>query len=392
MLKEAGPPKGERPPLKVTSWHAPAKQRNQQSRAQPCPFGSPHRMTKTAATADAWHPLLAAIADAWPPARWRNMGVVVGCSGGADSVGLLLALCQLREFRGEPASEPPRGFLVAAHFNHARRGAESDADEAFVRDLASRNEIRFASRRSTQPRHDEATMRRERLDFLVDAARESGARCVALAHSADDNVETVLHHLMRGTGPAGIAGIGRLRSIHTDLVLVRPLLQIRRDAIRDGLKSIDQSWREDASNADIVYRRNWIRHQLIPLIQSEYPHAVDAIGRAVDGQRGWRDVIDRLAREWIASHQLGHQLGDTPLLLRRDQETETAILVAAMQALWTQFGWSRGEMTREHYLRLAITLQSEHHERYTLPGDLDVIARGERVEIGPNESKSAKRG
>ncbi len=171
-----------------------------------------------------------------------------------------------------------------------------DDDEAFVRELASRQGVRFTALRAAGSVRDEASMRSERFQFLHDTANAMGARYIALGHSADDNVETVLHQLMRGTGPAGLAGIGSPRPIGQDLVLVRPLLNVSRRLIRSGLESIGQPWREDSSNSDTDYRRNWIRHQLIPLIESEYPNAVDAITRAVEGQRGWRAVIDRLAQ------------------------------------------------------------------------------------------------
>ena len=334
-------------------------------------------MAESPKTGDTWQPLLAAISGSWPARRWRDVGVIVGCSGGADSVGLLMALCQLRETTAEPASRPPRGFLVAAHFNHGLRGAASDADEAFVRGLASKWGVGFATRRGSDMHRDEAMMRTERYEFLSETAKQKGARYVALAHSADDNVETVLHHFMRGTGPAGLTGIPSPRPIGQDLVLVRPLLHVRREVIRRALESTGQSWREDSSNTDTDYRRNWIRHRLIPLIESEYPQAVDAIGRAVDGQREWRALIDRFARDWLATHHRG----DDPLRLRRDPSVELPIMVAAAQILWTDLGWPRGQMTRDHWLRVAATVQGQASERYTLPGSVDVVARSEEVEF-----------
>jgi tRNA(Ile)-lysidine synthase len=334
-------------------------------------------MAETSRTGDPWQRFKAEIAESWPPMRWRDVGVVIGCSGGADSVALLAALSDLRQTPSEMHPNPPRGFLVAAHFNHGLRQDESDEDEAFVHQLATERGTRFTTRRGLGTHRDEATMRTERLQFLTETASDFGARYVALAHSATDNVETVLHHLMRGTGPAGLAGIGNPRSIDRDLVLVRPILHVPRDVIRDALQSAGQTWREDSSNSNTDYRRNWIRHRLIPLIESEYPSAVDAIGRAIDGQRGWRTVIDRLARDWLAAHRRC----DQPLTLRRDSSAELPIVVAATQILWTELGWSRGEMTREHWLRLVQTIQGQTQERYALPAQIEVITRGDEVEL-----------
>ena len=350
--------------------------------------GLAQRMSESGTDRDAGHTLLAQIAEAWPPARWRDVGVVVGCSGGADSVGLLSALDRLRQnptpaassqpassqpassqpassqpSSSQPASEPPRGFLVAAHFNHRLRGEESDADEAFVRGLACQSNIEFFSRQAAELHRDEATMREDRMKFLVDVSRHCGARYLALAHSADDNVETVLHHLMRGTGPAGLAGIGSPRSIHQDLVLVRPLLRVRRELIREALKAIGQPWRDDSSNTDTSYKRNWIRHRLIPLIDSEYPHAVEAIGRAIDGQRDWRSLsiagprVDRTQSAGDGTAGAPSRPTDRATDYRRRDTVPVG-----------QLDWPRGEMTREHWLRLATTIQSQESERYTLPG------------------------
>lgn len=334
-------------------------------------------MTQTHGNDASWDQLLAELVAAWPPSRWRDVGVVVGCSGGADSVALLTALCQLRLRSLTAGQEPPRGFIVAAHLNHGLRGAESAADEAFVRALSGQLQVRFATRHATGTDRDEANLRSKRMEFLQETADATGARYIVLGHTADDNVETVLHHLMRGTGPAGLTGIGSPRSIGPDLVLVRPLLQLSRQLIRMGLRSIEQPWREDSSNTDIDYRRNWIRHRLIPLIESEYPDAVAAITRAVEGQRDWRTVIDRLARRWLGEHRRSLH----PPTLGRDPHTDLPVVVAATQMLWAELDWPRREMTREHWLRLANTIQSDAAARFSLPGQVDVVARGEIVQF-----------
>lgn len=320
-----------------------------------------------------WAELLREIDARWPVARWRHLGVVVGCSGGADSVALVSALASLRQQPLEGDRSPPRGFLVVAHFNHRLRGSDSDDDQAFTAHLAQQLELPFRLGSAPSPVTDEASMRRQRMRFLIDAAHTLGARYIALAHSADDNAETVLHHLMRGTGPAGLAGIGSPRSIGEDLVLVRPLLHYRRQHIRRALRSRQQAWREDASNLDPSYRRNWIRHRLIPLMESEYPQAVEAIVRAIDGQRQWRQIMDRLAASWLETHQIPSIGVQT---LRRDPSLEPALAIAAAQQLWKRLDWPRGAMTQTHWLRLAEILASAEPARLTLPAGVEVIASG----------------
>lgn len=325
---------------------------------------------------DPWSQLIESAASAWPPARWRDVGVVAGCSGGADSVALLAALRRLSD--GSAPARAPQGFLIAAHFNHRLRGEESDRDEAFVAELADELGVRFQRGHAETPAADEASMRTARENFLRRVAEASGARYIAVAHSADDNVETMLHHLMRGTGPAGLAGIAPHRSAGADVVLVRPLLNVRRTLIRDALQSIGQRWREDSSNLDPSYRRNWIRRELIPLIEAEYPLAVDAMTRTVESQRSWRAVIERLAHQWLETHASATNGG---VCLVREDPPEPALLVAALQAVWRQQGWPRRDMSGRHWQRLSRTMHSHCDQRYTLPGAVDVIARGAAVTV-----------
>ncbi len=323
---------------------------------------------------DPWHDLLSEFSRTWPPDRWRDTGVVVGVSGGADSVALLRAICQCRI---DSDRDRPRGFVVVAHFNHALRGKESTADQDFVTTLAGQLGLESQVGRSDSGVSDESSLRNERLAFLQEVAKKAGARYVAVAHSADDNVETVLHHLMRGTGPAGIAGIRRWRSLGDDLVLARPLLSVRRQTIRSGLQSIGQRWREDSSNTNTDYRRNWIRHELIPTITTTYPGAVEAVGRAIDAQRQWADTMDRLANAWLQDHWTHRD----PVRLLSDNRCDPSVLVVALQKVWSDNGWPRGEMSREHWLRLSDSVRQSTEDRYTLPGAIDVLCAKEFVEI-----------
>lgn len=328
---------------------------------------------KSPVNSPAWRQILSVLESAWPVHRWQHVGVVVGCSGGADSVGLLCSLVHLAKKQNQDS----RGFLVAAHYNHGLRGSESDGDEHFVRDLAQQLNVRFVTSRSSEHAKDEASLRSQRLQFLEQTAQQAGARYISVAHSADDNVETVLHHLMRGTGPAGLAGISQTRPIGSDLVLVRPLLAVPRSLIRQGLREIQQDWREDSSNVDIDYRRNWIRHELIPSMESEFPQVVHAIGRAIEGQAGWRELVDRLATQWLS----GNLLGNEETTLRHDPEVDPAVLIAALQQLWDTQGWPRQEMSRQHWLRLVGAIQTDELDRFSLPGGLDVKVAELKVTI-----------
>lgn len=190
--------------------------------------------------------------------------VVVAVSGGADSVALLDILASMKEYRL---------CLVVAHLNHRLRGAESDGDEAFVRDLAARygipcevaGEDVLALSRARKLSLEEAG-RLARYRFFDSLAEKYAASAIALAHHADDQAETVLMRLLRGAGGGGLAGMAP-KSGH----YVRPLLHVCRSAIERHLAARGLSFRTDSSNRDTAFLRNRIRHELLPLLTSYNP-------------------------------------------------------------------------------------------------------------------------
>ncbi|MBN1336624.1 MAG: tRNA lysidine(34) synthetase TilS [Deltaproteobacteria bacterium] len=181
----------------------------------------------------------------------RGAAVVAAVSGGLDSVVLLDVLDALRG---------PLGFrLSVATFDHGMRPGVSAEDTAFVRRLAAeRGLVAHCGRRAVAPRGEEEA-RRERLAFLAGIAADR----VALGHHRDDQAETVLLRLIRGTGLEGLVAMEPYRP-----PFVRPLLAEPRDALAAHAERRGLTWREDASNADPTYERNRIRHQVLPLLES----------------------------------------------------------------------------------------------------------------------------
>ena len=344
-----------------------------------------------------WTQILDEIESCWPSLRWRDVGVVIGCSGGADSVALVRAICELQR-KGDTQTPEARGFLTVAHFNHNLRGEDSDQDAIFTAELAKSLNLRFELAEATASQtlesnrpgsdhnnhsispeldSDEASLRSERMRFLIRVAKEQGARYIALAHSADDNAETVLHHLMRGTGPAGLCGIGHPLPIDEDLVLTRPLIQLRRGIIRQALSEQGHKWREDQSNLDCRYTRNWIRNQLVPTMETQFPHVVDAIRRAIGIQKSWRECIDRLADAWLENH-LHRQ---PQLAIQKDLEAESPIVIAAMQQLWSQSNWPRQSMNQGHWEILAEMIRGKRDSPCTLPSGIQISATTNQIHI-----------
>jgi tRNA(Ile)-lysidine synthase len=211
----------------------------------------------------------------------------VGVSGGADSVGLLRLLTEL---------QPRLGIrILVLHFHHQLRGAEADADERFVREFAAGLGLPFASGRADVAAEAqrngwnvEDAGRRLRYRFFESIAASRGLNRVATAHTQDDQAETVLAHLLRGTGPAGLAGIYPVSG-----VIIRPLLEIGRDEIRNYLLKMNQAWREDSTNQDTSRTRARIRHRLLPVLQQEFaPSAAASLARlaslAREDETFWR--------------------------------------------------------------------------------------------------------
>jgi tRNA(Ile)-lysidine synthase len=218
--------------------------------------------------------------------------VGVGVSGGADSVGLLLLLLELREELGI--------VLSVAHLNHKLRGRAAEVDEKFVRGLAAKHGLEFygesvdvGTRAKREKANVEDAGRRVRYEFFSRLVAEGKVDRVAVAHTADDQAETVLAHILRGTGLAGLGGIHP----ETESV-VRPLLGVRRAELRAYLRAKKQKWREDATNQDTARTRARIRKKLLPLLEREFQSGVvEHLGSLAEFAREDEEFLELLARE-----------------------------------------------------------------------------------------------
>jgi tRNA(Ile)-lysidine synthase len=196
----------------------------------------------------------------------QRVGVAV--SGGADSVALLLLLLELHEQLGM--------VLSVVHFNHKLRGKASDADEKFVAKLAAQHGLLFfvehediAGKAKRERANLEDAARRGRYAFFERLVSSGQVDRVAVAHTADDQAETVLAHILRGTGLAGLGGIHPVAGS-----VYRPLLKLRRAELRVYLRSRRQAWREDVTNRDTKRMRARIRRRLMPLLEKQFQPAV----------------------------------------------------------------------------------------------------------------------
>ena len=206
--------------------------------------------------------------------------VVCAVSGGADSMALLWGLYLLREELELTVS--------AAHFNHRLRGAESDADEQFVREFCDRFEIPLSvgsAQIKPGKKGLEAAAREARYGFLKSLPGK-----LATAHTADDNAETVLMHLVRGTGLKGLGGIAPVSGR-----LIRPMLNITRRQVEAFLEEYHIPHIEDSSNAGDAFLRNRLRHQVMPLLQAENPRLAENVSAMAQRLRYDEQALAELA-------------------------------------------------------------------------------------------------
>lgn len=283
----------------------------------------------------------------WPAREWSEVTVLVAVSGGSDSMALLRSLGVTR---GDT-----RGRLVAAHFNHRLRGSESDQDEAFVLENCLKLGVTCvsaaASTSSGTPSEDAA--RQSRYDFLCQAAKEQGARYVATAHTADDQVETILHRILRGTGIDGLAGIPKSREFVPGVSLIRPLLWATREQVLQYLNAIEQPYRHDSSNEATRFTRNRLRRELIPLLEREYnPRVRAALLRLGELAAETQCVLENLVDELYLSAVSTTRLDGATIRCDRVVDANPHLIRQLFIRIWQSQSWPLQEMTAEHWRRL----------------------------------------
>ena len=230
--------------------------------------------------------------------------VIIGLSGGADSVCLLLVLKRLQQIYNLS--------ITAIHVHHGIRGESAEHDLKFSRQLCEKEEIEFVEKRCDVPalaaKHhltEEEAGRRVRYETFEYEAKKRGASVIAVAHHMDDQAETVLMNLLRGSGIRGCSGIPCKRSLsdNGDIVVVRPLLGMRREAIEAWLIENGQGWCIDETNLTDDYLRSRIRNRLLPLLSSEYnaqaaEHIAYASSDFSEAEEYLRDQAQALFASW----------------------------------------------------------------------------------------------
>ena len=223
----------------------------------------------------------------------KGARLMVGVSGGPDSVALLLGLSNI--------SKSLNIEVLATHVNHGVRGAESDSDQAFVEKLCQKIEVNCQSLRTSDVKSKgnlEDQLRQQRYRLLFQEAERCGA-ILLTAHHAEDQAETVLFKIIRGSGPKGWAGISpEFRDPLTGVLMIRPLLNERKQDILAYLDRCKANFCTDSTNQSVALDRNWLRLFLLPQIASRLnPKVVEALGRTALISREIEELLDHVSKE-----------------------------------------------------------------------------------------------
>lgn len=302
--------------------------------------------------------------------------VVVGVSGGADSVCLLDIMCRLGNTRGFS--------VIAVHVNHMLRGNEADEDEAFVRELCGKYRIplkvfredvaAFAGRNNYSLEEAGRIIRYEKMKEVME---EQGASYIAVAHHRDDQAETVFLNILRGTGLDGLCGMSDINGR-----IIRPLLTSGKDEILEYVKRNGLSYRTDSTNYENTYLRNIIRNVIFPEIKRHTGTDITAkLFRMHELLRNDRDFLNRYAEEKFSEILLFKENGR--IVLRRDKLTELhpAVSGRVIRIAWEKITGSRQGLESVHVNAALSAVSKEGNRTAELPKRIKVISEYDRVEI-----------
>lgn len=274
--------------------------------------------------------------------------------------------------------------IFVAHLNHQLRGEESDGDEAFVRELASQLGVEcfveraaIAEAAKSEKQNLEATARQARYEFLSRVAQMCGARCVLTAHTRDDQAETILMRLLRGSGAEGLRGIHAVRQLSESVTLIRPMLGVARAEVIEHCGLHRLHFRIDSSNYLPNFTRNRVRQELLPLLQSFNPRTNEALSRTAELLTDDQDALHHLAVRALTRAKQGAGLDAKQL---REQ---AAAIRRRVLRLWLQE--ERGSLKRIEAVHLGaieqLLLRNHGGRVVELPGNWKVRLKANYLTI-----------
>ena len=317
-----------------------------------------------------------AICESWPVSKWAHLPILVAVSGGADSVALLRCLHQIALMHQSTDK------LHCVHINHNTRPDENASESKFVADLAGELNISFRQQTlSPVDNTSEDSLRRLRYAALEEIAKRVGARYIATGHHQNDQLETVLFRIFRGTGIEGLQGIPKVRHLGNGISLVRPLLSLDRQTILDALSELGQDYCEDPTNSGTSYSRNFIRNEVIPLIETQFASKLAPSIRRLSSQASeLTQLLDTFAKPLddlcsVAENDIEIELGTL-------DEVPMPIVTHWLKTIWKRQGYPLQGMSYDHWLGLAELVCSEDTKPVlNLPGRIRAERGEEAISI-----------
>jgi len=312
--------------------------------------------------------------------------LVVGVSGGPDSVCLLHLLVSLKDRLGVR--------LHVAHLNHMLRGVESEADAEYVSQLAHRlgvaatlEQREVKSYQAGRGLSLEEAARQVRYQFFAEVAEKVGANRVAVGHTADDQGETILMHLVRGAGAYGLQGMQPLTEWESlsdrRLMVIRPLLKVSRREVEAYCEQHALAPREDSSNLSLSYLRNRIRYELMPLLQSYNPKANEALLRTADTLAGELAFFEQqISRIW--DKVVSEEEGALVLKAKEVSSLHPALQRYLLREVLKRLLGSLEDIEWKHIEKMRAALTLPRGKRVILPRRLTLYVENERYKLAKN--------
>ncbi len=315
----------------------------------------------------------------------RHDRVLVGLSGGPDSVTLLHMLLGLKEDYSLS--------IYIGHVDHMIRAKESADDKEFCEGLARRSglEIFCESVDVRQIAKDrtislEEAARLERYDFFKRVARSKGINKVAVGHTADDQAETVLMRLIRGSGATGLGGMSPVK-VMNGLTIIRPLIEVPRREIENFIKEKNLFFRHDSSNDEIDFTRNRIRHELIPYLEDKFnPNVKEVLVNMAENLRCENEFLEKLARRKLKGIVKKNKSRDTILDIKKFKKQPEAIQKRICRAAIEQIRGNLRRLTYQHWREVKELVDNRPSNSIVdLPGGVNVVKNKDRIvfQAGP---------
>ena len=303
------------------------------------------------------------VQQAFSSTKLAAFRTLIAVSGGSDSVALLRLIMDSTDAKS-------KSNLIVAHINHGTRPHQSDADAKFVRQLAESLQIEFhlqtlkphpiATDNAAIEGRSEESLRNARYDHLVAMAGRLGCRYLVTGHHLDDQIETVLFRVFRGTGIAGLQGIPERRVVNEALTIVRPLLSVRSEELKAYLRSIGQDYRTDPTNAESSFTRNFLRNEILPALEQRFGDVVGAVARLSEHAKRSEAFLDASVEPLLLSITLQN---DHEVHLDRRQllDQPDVLIQKLLSKIWSDQQWPLQAMSALWWQRLvdAIKKQTE---------------------------------